>query len=173
MTTTINDGRQAATERRRVRVQHAIAAAQREGTALSVVAIGRTAGVDRAFLYRHRDLLDALHAAARTPAALPGDESAVTRASLQADLANATARSARLARRVQQLEERLSKVIGEETWRASGLGAPADSAELGRRITELEQRNIELTRALEDRQADLDAARAANRDLTRALNQRS
>ncbi|MFZ3493051.1 hypothetical protein ACODT5_07435 [Streptomyces sp. 5.8] len=39
-------------------------------------------------------------------------------------------------------------------------------------ITQLEQRNIELTRALEERQAELDATRAANRDLTRALNQR-
>jgi hypothetical protein len=168
----INDGRQAATERRRTRVLRAIAAAQHEGTPLSVAAIGRGAGVDRAFLYRHRDLLDALHEAARTPAPAPRDPPA-TYASLQADLANATARSAPLAGRIQQLEERLSKALGEEAWRASGLGATANSAELDRRINQLEQRNVELIRALEDRQTDLDAARAANRDLTRALNQRS
>jgi integrase len=42
---------------------------------------------------------------------------------------------------------------------------------LNSRISQLEQRNVDLAHALEERQADLDAARAANRDLTRALNQ--
>ncbi|WP_254047488.1 hypothetical protein [Streptomyces aureus] len=78
-----------------------------------------------------------------------------------------------MAARVQQLEERLSKALGEETWRASGLGPPADVAELNSRITKLEQSNVGLTRALEERQAELEAARAANRDLPRALNQKS
>ncbi|MFH9296725.1 hypothetical protein [Streptomyces sp. NPDC017520] len=78
-----------------------------------------------------------------------------------------------MAARVQQLEERLSKALGEEIWRASGLEPPADVAELSSRITRLEQSNVELTRALEERQAELEAARAANRDLTRALNQKS
>ncbi|MFF3989882.1 hypothetical protein [Streptomyces sp. NPDC001601] len=44
--------------------------------------------------------------------------------------------------------------------------------ELQQTIIQLEQRNIELAQALEQRQAELDAARAANRDLTRVLNQR-
>ncbi|MCX4960284.1 hypothetical protein [Streptomyces virginiae] len=70
------------------------------------------------------------------------------------------------------LEERLSKSLGEEIWRLSGLGPPADIAELSSRVTGLEERNVELTRAMEERQAELGAARAANRDLTRALNQR-
>ncbi|MFD3676422.1 hypothetical protein [Streptomyces sp. NPDC058613] len=101
-----------------------------------------------------------------------GTGPAVTRASLQADLANAGARSARLAARVHQLEERLSKTLGDEIWRTSGLGAPADIADLTSRITQLEQRNVELIQALEERQDELNAARAANRDLTRALNHR-
>ncbi|MFD6936962.1 hypothetical protein ACFWAP_12565 [Streptomyces goshikiensis] len=96
----------------------------------------------------------------------------MTRASLQADLANTVARSARLAARVQQLEARLSKALGEEIWRSSGLSPAPDVAELVRSVTRLEQRNVELTRALEERQAELDAARSANRELTRALNQR-
>ncbi|MFF3015365.1 hypothetical protein [Streptomyces sp. NPDC057939] len=78
-----------------------------------------------------------------------------------------------MAARVQQLEERLSKALGEEIWRASGLGPPASVAELNSQITRLQQSNVELTRALEERQAELEAARAANRDLTRALNQKS
>lgn len=143
------------------------------GSPLTASAIARTARVDRTFLYRHRDLLDALHTAAHEPATPSGTGPTVTSASLQADLANAGARSARLAARVQQLEERLSKALGEEIWRVSGLGPPGDVAELNSQITRLEQSNVELTRALEERQAELEAARAANRDLTRALNQKS
>ncbi|MFD9571937.1 hypothetical protein ACFWBI_19025 [Streptomyces sp. NPDC059982] len=67
----------------------------------------------------------------------------------------------------------MSKALGEEVWRTSGLGAPTDIAELNSRLTRLEQHNLELTRALKERQGELDAARAANRDLTRALNQKS
>ncbi|MET9601966.1 hypothetical protein [Streptomyces sp. NPDC006459] len=174
MTTVMNDGRQADTERRRSRVQSAITAAHHDGTPLTASAIARAARVDRTFLYRHRhrDLLDVLHTAAHEPAKPTAGGPAVTRASLQTDLANAAARSARLATRVQQLEERLSRALGDEVWRTAGLGAPADVAELNGRLTQIEQRNVELTRALEERQAELDAARAANRDLTLALNQR-
>ncbi len=53
--------------------------------------------------------------------------------------ANAGARSARLAARVHQLEERLAKALGEEIRGASGLGPPADVAELGNSITRLER----------------------------------
>ncbi|WP_237296579.1 hypothetical protein [Streptomyces sp. 3211] len=172
MTTAMNDGRQADTERSRSRVQSAITAAHHDGTPLTASAIARAARVDRTFLYRHRDPLDVLHTAAREPAKPTAGGPAVTRASLQTDLANAAARSARLATRVQQLEERLSRALGEEVWRTSGPGAPADVAELNSRLTQIEQRNVELTRALEERQAELDAARATNRDLTLALNQR-
>jgi len=63
----------------------------------------------------------------------------VSRASLQADLANAQARNTRLAARVQQLEKRLSQALGAQAWRDAGLGAPADIDELQRRITRLEQ----------------------------------
>ncbi|MFD7559915.1 hypothetical protein ACFV9E_36055 [Streptomyces sp. NPDC059835] len=45
-------------------------------------------------------------------------------------------------------------------------------ADLQTAITRLEQSNTELKRTLEECQGELDAARAANRDLTLALNQR-
>ncbi|EFG03710.1 Hypothetical protein SCLAV_p0219 (plasmid) [Streptomyces clavuligerus] len=48
----------------------------------------------------------------------------------------------------------------------------SDIDELQRKISRLEQRSVELTSALEEARSDLDAAREANRDLTRALNQR-
>ncbi|WP_327381096.1 DUF6262 family protein [Streptomyces sp. NBC_01207] len=169
----MRDGRQADTERRRQRVATAVKNAARNGTPISVSAIARQAGVDRSFLYRHRDLLEIVHGAELEPAAQnPAGTSPVSRASLQADLANAQARNARLAARVQQLEKRLSQVLGTQAWQESGLGAPADIDELQRQITRLEQRNVELASALEEARSDLDAARAANRDLTRALNQR-
>ncbi|MGW8702361.1 DUF6262 family protein [Streptomyces eurythermus] len=169
----MRDGRQADTERRRQRVATAVKNAARNGTPISVSAIARQAGVDRSFLYRHRDLLEIVHAAGLEPAAqdLAGT-SPVSRASLQADLANTQARNARLASRVQQLEKRLSQALGAQAWQESGLGAPADIDELQRKITRLEQHNVELTSALEEARSDLDAAREANRDLTRALNQR-
>ncbi|MER7057539.1 MULTISPECIES: DUF6262 family protein [unclassified Streptomyces] len=170
----MRDGRQADPERRRQRVATAVKNAARNGTPISVSAIARQAGVDRSFLYRHRDLLEIVHAAELEPAAQdPAGTSPVSRASLQADLANAQARNARLTARVQQLEKRLSQALGTQAWQESGLGAPADIDELQRRITRLEQHNVELTSALEEPRSDLDAAREANRDLTRALNQRS
>lgn len=169
----MRDGRQADTERRRQRVATAVKNAAKNGTPISVSAIARQAGVDRSFLYRHRDLLEILHAAELEPAAQdPAGGSPVSRASLQADLANAQARNTRLAARVQQLEKRLSQALGAKAWQESGLGAPADIDELQRKITRLEQHNVELTSALEEARSDLDAAREANRDLTRALNQR-
>ncbi|AZP23009.1 hypothetical protein EJC51_47270 [Streptomyces aquilus] len=169
----MQDGRHAGTERRRQRVQDAIAAAVRDGTALTASAIAHAARVDRTFLYRHRDLLDNLHtASSRSTSPSPGSAPTVTTASLQADLANANARATRLAARVRHLEEHLSRQLGERAWHESGLSAPADIAELHAAVTHLEQRTVELSRDLEERQAELEAARAANRELTRALNQR-
>lgn len=167
-------GRQADTERRRQRVATAVKNAARNGTPISVSAIARQAGVDRSFLYRHRDLLEIVHAAELEPATQdPAGTSPVSRALLQADLANAQARNTRLASRVQQLEKRLSQMLGTQAWQESGLGAPADIDELQRKITRLEQQNVDLTASLEEARSDLEAARAANRDLTRALNQRA
>ncbi|MCX4633072.1 hypothetical protein [Streptomyces sp. NBC_01443] len=75
------------------------------------------------------------------------------------------------ADRTSDLERRLSELLGERAWRESGLGAPVDREELQRQVCRLEQINIELTARLEERDAELEAARAANRELTWALNQ--
>ena len=95
---------------------------------------------------------------------------AVTRASLQADLLAAHERAARLNARIQHLEKRLSEALGEHTWRESGLGAPADIDALHQRITHLEQQAIDLQQQLDERDEDLAAARAANRELMARLN---
>jgi chromosome segregation ATPase len=97
----------------------------------------------------------------------------VSRTSLQADLLNAQGRAARLAARVQQLEKRLSEALGEQAWRASGLGAPDDIDTLNQRIVALEQQVVDLRLHLEERDDELAAARAANRELMARLNTRT
>ncbi|MGW3832776.1 DUF6262 family protein [Streptomyces microflavus] len=169
----MRDGRQADTDRRRQRVTTALKEAVANGSPISVSRIARQARVDRTFLYRHRDLLDLVHAAEAEPSGHDPLGSPVSRSSLQADLVRAQDRNSRLNTRIQQLEKRLSEALGERAWRESGLGAPTDIEELQRKITRLEQWNIELTASLEETKADLVAARDTNRDLTRALNQRN
>jgi uncharacterized protein YceH (UPF0502 family) len=162
-------GRQADSERRRQRVTAALDRARSEGNEISASAIARAAGVDRSFLYRHPDLLGQIHTAATTPpptAASPG----VTRASLQADLAAANERTQRLAGRIRQLETRLSDTLGETAWRESGLVAPTDIDTLHAKIAQLEQQTIDLHLQLDERDQDLAAARAANRELMAQIN---
>ncbi|MCX5318126.1 DUF6262 family protein [Streptomyces sp. NBC_00154] len=165
------NGRRADTGRRRQRVLAALAEAVKDGSEVSVAAIARRAGVDRTFLYRHRDLLGQVHAQAAEPPTIPGNRGpVVSRASLQADLMAADARTARLAAQVRRLEARLSEVLGEQVWRESGIGGPDDTEQLQARITTLEQQVVDLELKLQDRDDDLAAARAANRELMAQLN---
>lgn len=162
------EGRRAETVRHRERVLAAITAASAEGEVLTVAGIARRAGVDRTFFYRHRDLLDHIHTlAAQPPNPDPG---AVSRASLQADLHATQARCARYASRVQQLERRLSEIMGEQTWKTSGLGAPDDIDQLHRRITSLAAEVADVRIQLGERSDELHAARLANRELMTRLN---
>jgi chromosome segregation ATPase len=164
-------GRQADSARRRQRVIAALSKAAADGTEISVSAIARAATVDRSFLYRHRDLLGKIHAIeASPPAAGEAAAPAVTRASLQADLLAAHERALRLTARIRQLEHRLSEVLGEHAWRETGLATPADTGALSQKITHLEQQAIDLRLQLEQRDEDLAAARAANRELMAQLN---
>jgi hypothetical protein len=164
-------GRQADSARRRQRVTAALDRAAANGDEISVSCIARAAGVDRTFLYRHPDLLARLHALEAAPPSAPGTAGpAVTRASLQADLLAAQERAARTAAHVRQLEQRLSDALGEQAWRQSGLGAPADIDALTSKITTLEQQAIDLRMQLDERDQDLAAARAANRELMAQIN---
>ena len=164
-------GRQADSARRRQRVITALNKATADGAEISISGIARAAAVDRTFLYRHRDLLGKIHALEATPPATGGEAGpAVTRASLQADLLAAHERAVRLNARVQQLEHRLSEALGEQAWRESGLGTPADIDALNQKITHLEQQAADLRLQLAERDQDLAAARAANRELMAQLN---
>jgi transposase-like protein len=165
-------GRRADSARRRQRVLNALNDAVNHGEEISVSGIARRAGVDRTFLYRHRDLLEQVHGVEAQPPNTASVGPAVSRASLQADLLGAQQRCARMAARVQQLEKRLSELLGEQAWRESRLGAPDDIDQLKQRIVFLEQQGIDLRLQLEERDQDLEAARAANRELMSRLNAR-
>jgi len=168
-TTAMAAGRRADTARRRQRVMTAVTQALEAGDEITVAAIARRAGVDRTFCYRHRDLLEHIHAAQTQPPATDRGPT-VSRASLQADLLAAQQRTIRLSARTRQLETRLSELLGEHTWRDCGLGAPDDIDQLNHRITTLKQQTIDLQLQLDERAQDLDAARAANRTLMTQIN---
>lgn len=169
-TAAMTAGRRADTMRRRERVLKVLNAATTSGQEINVATIARQAGIDRTFLYRHRDLLERVHAAEAQPANAIGTGPVVSRASLQADLLAAHERAIRLAARVQHLERRLSESLGEQAWRESGLGAPADIDQLNQRILTLEQHVVDIRLQLDERTQDLDAARATNRELMTRLN---
>ena len=170
-TQAMRQGRQAGSARRRQRVITTLERASRDGAEISVSAIARAAGVDRSYLYRHRDLLAKIHTLEAAPAA--GDQATgpgVTRASLQADLAAAHERALRLTSRIRQLEHRLSEALGEQAWHESGLSTPADPGHLTQENSQLQQQVIDLRLQLEERDQDLAAARSANRELMAQLN---
>jgi len=164
------EGRQADSLRRRQRVTAALARAAAEGTEISAAGIARAAGVDRTFIYRHRDLLEKIHALQAEPPTGDSTGPAVTRASLQADLLAAHERAIRLSTRIHHLEKRLSEALGDQAWRESGLGAPADIHALNQKITHQEQQITDLQLQLEERGDELAAARATNRELMTQLN---
>lgn len=161
--------RQDDTARRRQRVLDVLAGPPDSLNELSVASIARAAGVHRSFLYRHPDLLAAALAhIANPPTAASGIQA--SRNSLLADLANAAERNARLTRQITELENALSRHLGDQVWRETGLGAPDDVAQLHARVARLEQEVLDLQRDLHDREEELDAARAANRTLLAQAN---
>lgn len=158
--------------RRRQRVLTALDKLSGAGVEISVAAVARAAGVDRSFLYRHHDLRAQVlqRAAQAQPDASMPRTTQVSRQSLLADLANLRAHNERLRRQVTKLARRLSEVLGEEVFRASGLGSPDDTGQLRRRAAELEQTVLDLRQQLKERAEELNAARMTNRELMAELN---
>jgi Family of unknown function (DUF6262) len=160
------------TARRRVQVHNAIAEQTSAGAQITVSSIARAARVHRSFIHRHPDLHAAVMAAAAVPAEPAANNSAVSVASLRADLLNTRAHNTRLQQHIRALEGRLSESLGEAVFRDSGLGAPDDIRSLQQALTDREQQLLELRRQLEERGEELAAARAANRELMTQLNTR-
>ncbi len=158
--------------RRRQRVLAALERLTGAGEEISVAAVARAAGVDRSFLYRHHDLRAQIltRAAQSQPDASLPRSAQVSRQSLLADLTNVRAQNERLRRQVNKLAKRLSEALGEEVFRASGLGQPDDTEQLRQQAAALEQELLDVRQQLEERNDELDAARATNRELMAELN---
>jgi hypothetical protein len=78
----------------------------------------------------------------KQPPTTGGAPSLVSRACLQADLANVQERNGRMDARIRQLEKKLSELLGEQAWRQSGLGAPEDIDVLKRQVNELDRCSV-------------------------------
>ena len=72
---------------------------------------------------------------------------------------------------VRVLEHRLSAELGQQVWQRTGIGLPTDIDSLQARILDLEQQNLDLKIQLDERTDELEAARSANRELTKIVNQ--
>lgn len=166
----LTDARHQDSERRRAKVLAALDQLAARGDDISVSAVSRAAGVHRSLIYRHPDL----HAAVTTRAAEPQINTATgpsaSKQSLLTDIANLTDRVRRQDAHIRHLEQRLAEALGEQVWQQAGLGGPPDHDALQKRVTHLEQHLAELQQQLADRDDDLDAARAANRQLIASLN---
>ncbi|MFI9569577.1 hypothetical protein [Streptomyces rishiriensis] len=141
-----------------------------DGEEITVSSVARAAGVHRGLIHRHGDLHAAVLARASEPPPGTATETQVSRRSLLTDIANLTARNGRLSAHVTRLQRRLSEALGLAAWEASTLGAPADIETLTHRTTELEQQILDLRGELAERDEDLEAARAANRELMAQVN---
>ncbi|MFJ7497380.1 hypothetical protein ACIQZB_40945 [Streptomyces sp. NPDC097727] len=162
--------RAADSDRRRTRVLKVLDELAAEGQEITVSPFARAAGVHRSLIHRHGDLHAAVLARASEPPLSTASGTQVSRKSLQADVANLTARNRRLSAHIARLERHLSEALGQTAWEASGLAAPADIEILTRRTTELEQQILDLRGELTERDEDFQAARAANRELMAQLN---
>src|SRR5512132_3955607 len=151
--------------RRYQRAHQALAELRAQAEEITISAVARRARVHRSFIHRHPDLRAAVLRAADgdTPADVPS--TTVSRRSLLADNANLREQNRRLAQQLGALEDRLSDVLGAETFQRSGLGASADTAALQAQVGQLQQRVLDLERTLEEREEELGAAREAHRRL--------
>lgn len=154
--------------RRRQRVLNALDQMAKAGQEVSVSAVARAAGVDRSFLYRHHDLRAQIHARSTAPENSPASTTA-SKQSLLADLANLREQNQRLRKQNTDLTARLSEALGEEVFQASGIGR---TETLRTRAGQLEQQVLDLRQELEERTGDLNASRAANRDLMTLANRK-
>jgi hypothetical protein len=158
---------------RRRKVIDALDRLRTNGDEITVSAVARNAGVDRSFLYRHHDLRSQILALAAEPEPEPHPPSTRTsHRSLLADLANLRAHNERLRHQNTKLSERLSEVLGEQVFDDAGLTRTDEIGTLRERVAELEQQLLDRRHELQDRDDELAAARAANRDLMTRLNSR-
>lgn len=158
--------------RRRERVHQAIAAMTADAAEISVSAVAAWARVHRSLIHRHPDLHAAVLAATDplTAGTDPGQATTtVSRRSLLADNANLHEHARRLQRRINDLEARLSELLGIHAAECGGFSL-LDTADSQGEIDDLRQRLLDLQRVLEERDEELGAAREAHRRVMAEIN---
>lgn len=170
--TALGQARARDTAIRHQRVRAALDRMLRDEDEITVSSVATAARVHRSFIHRHPDLHATVLAAQQAPLPTARSSTAVSPASLRAEVANLQAQNIRLARHISKLETRLSEALGVAVYQVSGIGVPDDTATLQHRVGELEQHLLDLREQLAERTDDLAAARAANRELMNELNRR-
>jgi chromosome segregation ATPase len=160
-------------DRRRRKVLEALDRLRTNSDEITVSAVARTAGVDRSFLYRHHDLRSQILALADEPEPPNSSSTRTSHRSLLADIANLREHNERLRHQTSKLSDRLSEVLGEQVFLDAGLTRTDETSTLRKRVAELEQQLLDHRQDLQDRDDELAAARAANRDLITTLNGRT
>jgi hypothetical protein len=157
--------------RRRLRVQHALADMHAKADQITISGVAAQAKVHRSFIHRHPDLRAAVLQAADPATSSPHSAStAVSRTSLMADNANLRDRNRRLTQHIHDLEARLSDILGAQAFTRTGLGGPSHVQQLEADNETRRQHLLDLTRALEERDEELAAARETHRRLMAELN---
>ena len=169
-TAALAEGRRADSGRRRQRVQQALDGATGKSERVSLSEFARRAGVDRSFVYRHGDLWRSsmpyrhnrpVHqASGQSSAVLPSRPTCSTPSSAPFVLPPGHKSWNTVSPR------RLASNYGV-TPASVSLTAPTSSSN---GVVALEQEVVDLRLQLEERQQELDAARAANRELIARLN---
>jgi len=143
-------------------------------TGASEITISSVAARARAhcsFIHRHPDLHSAVLTAAGQALTAPLPAStAISHRSALAGNTNLHAQNSWQAQHIRDLEDRLSELLGHQAFERSGLGAPTNTTALQVEIDRQRQTVLDLTRALEERDEELAAARETNRWLMTELN---
>src|SRR5258708_5879053 len=158
-------------DRRRQRVHQAIASMHADGSEITVSAVAARAAVHRSFIHRH----PALPAPVLKPPADAISEpspaaTAISHRSVLAENANLHEQNRRLAQHISDLEDRLSDLLGQQSFDRSGLGAPASTAAVQAELDAQPQIVLDIKLALEEQDEELAAAREANRRLMNQVN---
>jgi uncharacterized protein DUF6262 len=169
--TALAKARQRDVDHRQQRVHQALAGMTTEGSEITISSVAARARVHRSFIHRHLDLHAAVLTAASQALTAPSPAStAISHRSVLAENANLHQQNRRQAQHIRDLEDRLSELLGQQAFERSGLGAATNTAALQAEIDRQRQTVLDLTRAIEERDEELAAARETNRQLMAQLN---
>lgn len=169
--TPLTAARRREVDRRRARVNKAIVDMYGDGSEITIASPAARAGVHRSFIHRHADLHAAVLAAAAEAIKSPSPAAtASATAPCSPENANLHALNRRLSQRIQDLEDRLSEMLGQQAFERSGLGAPTATDALQADLEHHKQLVLDLTARVEELDEELAAAREVNRGLVAELN---